>query len=384
MSGMTDQLLTKGLEEEVYTGTPEGVIVGMAHRAKQALEGFKTEPDCRNTEFVSPPMRSYDDLGCNIMKQRRQLRDWLTTEGDYTIIPGATMSTGDSSYFHISDPQNKYYGYIRDTYFTRVVTASLHISMGLDDRETIMRASRLFRMEAALFLALTASSPFLDGRATGYHSQRWAQFPHTPTYVPLFENYDAYVQFIHDSIEKGDMQNSRHLWISARPNGDSVPHDINRIELRVCDRVDCPAKMLAVTALMEARLWQMLEDPSLDPLESSELPNSTRLDDLMAINDENNIAVMTNSLEADVRHWRDGRRMPVRQWLESYIADATKTAQARGFAGDLEPINGILTHGNPAMRWMAHYDRGVAVSTIIQQAIKEMEAAEQEHCARIC
>jgi gamma-glutamyl:cysteine ligase YbdK (ATP-grasp superfamily) len=40
---------------------------------------------------------------------------------------------------------------------------------------------RLLRCEAALLLALSASSPFLDGQATGAHSQRWLQFPLTPT-----------------------------------------------------------------------------------------------------------------------------------------------------------------------------------------------------------
>ena len=384
MSQANSHLLLKGLEEEVYTGTPDGTVVGMAHLAKKALEGFTTEPDCRNTEFISPPQRGYDEIACTLMRLRRVLRDWLTTQGDYTLIPGGTLSTGDSSVFHISDPDNAYYRYIRDTYFTRVVTASAHISIGLDDAETIIRASRLLRMEACLFLALSASSPFLDGRTTGRHSQRWAQFPHTPSYVPLFESHADYIKFVHDSIAAGQMQNSRHLWISARPNGTGVPEQINRVELRICEQTPDPRKLVALTALLEARIWMLLENPTLDPLASSLLPGATRLDDLMEINDFNNTAVMTHSLDATVRHWHDGRKLPVRDWLEQFYAEATTAARQRGFASYLSPIRDILTTGNTAQQWLRQHEQGASVQEVIRRAIAEMAEAEVEHTARVC
>lgn len=384
MNGPSENLLTKGLEEEVYTGTDDGVIVGMSHKAKAELEGFATEPDCRNTEFVTEPFRDYDELSCTLMAQRRRLREWLKTQGPYTLIPGATLSTGDSGVFLISDESNAYYRYIRDTYGTRVVTASAHISIGIDDAETIVRASRLLRMEASLFLALTASSPFLDGKATGYHSTRWKQFPHTPSYVPLFESPAHYQRFIHDSIAAGTMQNTRHLWVSARPNGLGVPEDINRVELRVCDQLSDPRQLTAVTALLEARIWQLLEDPSLDPLQQTELPPSTRMADLMAINDENNTAVTARSLDAVVRHWRDGKKLSVRDWVEHYLADASHTARQRGFAPCLGPVRDILTHGNTAQRWLKRHRQGVSVRDVIRRAIVEMAEAEVEHTARVC
>lgn len=377
-------LLLKGIEEEVYTGHPDGTIVGMSHLAKKALEGFTTEPDCRNTEFISPPLRAYEDVGCTVMKLRQRLRQWLATQGDYTLIPGATLSTGDSSRFDISDPDNAYYRYIRDTYFTRVVTASAHINIGLDDPETIIRASRVLRLEACMFLALSASSPFLDGRATGRHSQRWWQFPHTPDFVPLFESHDHYARFVADSIAAGRMHNTRHLWISARPNGPGVPGDINRIELRICDQVPDPARLIALAALLEARIWMLLEDSRDDPLRHSELPSSTRADDLMEINNANNVAVMTHSLGATVRHWRDGRPIPVRRWIEQLYAQARSVARPRGFESHLDPIGQILSRGNCAQQWLALHEQGYSVAQIIQQAVREMAHCEQVHAAKIC
>jgi len=384
MTDATSHLLLKGLEEEVYTGTPDGEIVGLSHRAAEELEGFRTEPDARNAEFSSPPLRDYEEIGCVLMNRRATFRRWLRAQGDYTLIPGATLSTGDSHDFVLSDPNNDYYRHIRDTYGTRVVTASAHINIGLDDAETLIRAARLMRMEASLFLALTAASPFLDHEATGFHSTRWATFPHTPRFVPLFESHAHYTRFIEEAIADGRMRNTRHLWISARPNGPGVPHDIDRVELRVCDRIDDPQHMIAVTALFEARMHQLLDDPALDPLQSSALPSSTRADDLIEINDFNNRAVMRESLNATVRHWRDGRPIAVRDWLEEYFAEAMQTARERGFCNDLTPVRNILDEGNLAMRWIDLHARGMSVRQIIRQAITEMEAAEVEHRQRVC
>lgn len=380
----TPDLLTKGLEEELFTGTPDARIVGVSHLVKDELPGFRTEPDCRNTEFASDPLTCYEKLACVLMTQRRNLRDWLEAHGGLTIVPGATLATGDSSKFEISDESNAYYRHIRDTYHTRVVTASLHINVGLSDREDIVRASRLLRMEACLFLALSASSPFIDNKATGYHSTRWAKFPHTPAYVPLFEDHADYARFVTEAIEDGRMQNSRHLWISARPNGDGVPDDINRIELRICDRIDCPAAMVAATALMEARLWQMLDDPCIDPLAKCDLPLRTRIDDLMEINDANNTAAMKSSLDANVRRWEDGSKTTVREWLTEYFENARATAKARGFAHTLTPIRDILKNGNAAMRWLKLHESGATVAQVMQQAITETESAEAKHREKVC
>lgn len=380
----TPDLLTKGLEEELFTGTHDAQVVGVSHLVKDELPGFRTEPDCRNTEFASDPLTCYEKLGCVLMTQRRKLRDWLEAHGGLTIIPGATLATGDSSVFEISDESNPYYRHIRDTYHTNVVTASLHINVGLDDPETIVRASRLMRMEACLFLALSASSPFIDGRATGYHSTRWAKFPHTPAYVPLFADHADYARFVRDAMADGRMQNSRHLWISARPNGDGVPDDINRIELRICDRIDDPAQMVAVTALMEARLWQMLDDPALDPLANSFLPSGTRLADLMEINDANNTAAMKHSLDAKVRRWEDGSKTTIREWLGEYFTNARATAKAHGFAHAVGPIRDILAHGNAAMRWLKHHQSGAPVAAVMQRAITETETAEEKHREKVC
>ncbi|MEM0979906.1 MAG: glutamate--cysteine ligase, partial [Cyanobacteria bacterium P01_H01_bin.58] len=241
--------LSKGFEVEVYTGTTSGDIVGFSDRIVANLNGFVREPDTRNVEYTTAPLWRYEQLLCELVRPRQTLRQYLKTLGMYTLIPGSTLSLGDSSHFYRSDPQNPYHAYIEDTYHTDVVTASIHINVGIADPDVLMRACRLVRLEAPLYLALTASSPFLDGAVTGYHSTRWQMFPATPPDVPLFESHQHHIDWVETQLAEGSMRNVRHLWSSVRPNGDRRPYCLNRLELRICDLVINPLHLLAVSAL---------------------------------------------------------------------------------------------------------------------------------------
>jgi hypothetical protein len=44
---------------ELYTGRADGTVVGCSAEAAAALEGFVTEPDCRNLEYITPPDADY-------------------------------------------------------------------------------------------------------------------------------------------------------------------------------------------------------------------------------------------------------------------------------------------------------------------------------------
>ena len=369
-------LLSKGFEIEMYTGTPQGDIVGLSDQIVASLDGFVREPDSRNVEYTTAPLYSYDRLLCALLRPRQQLRAYLNRLGDYTLIPGSTLSLGGSERFFRSDPNNPYHDYIEHTYGTTVVTASVHINVGISDPDILMRACRLVRVEAPLYLALSASSPFLDGQPTGYHSTRWSVFPKTPTDVPLFESHAHFIQWTEAQLKAGTMQNVRHLWTSVRPNGNRRPYDLNRLELRICDLIVDPISLLSVMALLEARLAQLLDDPTLDPLERSTLPASSRAADLVSLTDANEVLAAQFSLEAELRHWQDGRRIVARDWIEEIYSEAWASAKQHGFSCFLSPIKKILREGNTAQQWLKQHANGLDSRRVIIQAIQA--AAEQE------
>ncbi|MEL6855023.1 MAG: glutamate--cysteine ligase [Cyanobacteria bacterium J06607_13] len=376
-------LLSKGFEVEMYTGLPTGEVVGFSDKIVATLDGFVREPDARNVEYTTAPFCRYEHLLCELIKPRVRLRNYLKTLGDYTIIPGSTLPLGGADTFHRSDPQNPYHTYIENTYGTDVVTASIHINIGITDAEQLMRACRLIRLEAPLYLALTASSPFFDGRITGFHSTRWHLFPQTPTHVPLFESHLHHIRWVEQQLEAETMQSVRHLWSSVRPNGDRRPYNLNRLELRICDLVSNPLHLLAVTALLEARLQQMLETPGLDPLISSQLPEHNRSEDLLAIALQNEQAVAKSSLAAQLRHWKTGKPILASDWIEQLYDETEPYAKKSGIGCFLNPIRQILHSGNQAQQWLRQ-SQTETPTAIIQRAIEKMDQQESELAKEVC
>ena len=142
---MTSPLLLKGFEVELFTGLPSGQNVGIASEVAAVLDDFVTEPDCRNVEYITAPIADYHQLSEALLRPRRRLRTWLASR-DLTLLPGSTLSLGGSSRFERSDPTNSYHDLIESTYGTRVVTASIHINLGITDPDWLFAAVRLLSL----------------------------------------------------------------------------------------------------------------------------------------------------------------------------------------------------------------------------------------------
>jgi predicted glutamate--cysteine ligase len=379
---MSPALLSKGFEVEMYTGRPDGTVVGCAAEAAAALVDFVTEPDQRNLEYITPPHSSYRRQLELLLEPRQRLRRWLEPRG-LTLLPGSTLSTGDSLRFERSDPTNPYHATIEASYGTRVVTASVHINLGLAAMEPLFAAVRLLRCEGALLLALSAASPFLDNQLTGAHSHRWLQFPLTPPHTPLFTSHAHYIAWMEEQLRSGAMLNVRHLWTSVRPNGDDRPHDLNRVEIRICDLIHDPLLLLAVTAFAELRVQQLLADPSAhDPLLASRLPP----EELAHLADANDRAAARTSLDAPLRHWRTGQPQRARDWIAAELEEMAPLAASLDLAEVIDPLRQLLLPlerggGNTAMRWLARHGAGESVASIVAEEAAALERRERQLAA---
>ena len=377
-------LLLKGFEVEMYAGRPDGTVVGCAAEAAAALDGFVTEPDNRNIEYTTPPEASYGRQLELLLEPRRRLRAWLGVRG-LTLLPGSTLSLGDSRRFERSNPGNPYHAYIEATYGTRVVTASVHINLGLEAMEPLFAGLRLLRCEAALLLALSASSPFLDGAVSSAHSLRWLQFPLTPPQVPLFLDHSHYIRWMEEQLAAGSMHNVRHLWTSVRPNGEDRPHRLNRLEIRICDLMADPALLLAVSAYAELRVQQLLRDPAdQDPLQASTLSAL----ELAALADANDRQAAISSLEAPLRHWRSGAAVVARDWIRDDLTAMAPLAAELGLSTVLAPLQQVLAPtasggGNQAMVWLERHRQGESISTILASDTAALERQERQLSAGV-
>tara|TARA_Y100001968_G_scaffold56167_1_gene47385 strand:+ start:10590 stop:11732 length:1143 start_codon:yes stop_codon:yes gene_type:complete len=369
---MNIELLSKGFEVELFTGLSTGEHVGVASAIIEELDQFVKEPDQRNIEFITSPEKKYSSLKESLLSPRRKLREWLALR-HLTILPGSTLNLGNSKRFERSDSLNTYHDLIEKNYGTNVVTASVHINLGIEDLPSLFAALRLVRCEASLFLALSASSPFLDGSPTGMHSQRWIQFPRTPKEVPFFINHDHYVNWIENNLANGVMWNERHFWSSVRPNGPRRPYELNRLELRICDLIINPDLLIAVTALLELRILSLIQHmDQLDPLKVSKL----NMKELAALSDLNDVLAAKSSLDASLNHWIDGKPIVCRDWIADILDNVSPLATTLGMTHVLLPIYSVLENGNQAMTWLKEYANGASVQKLIQESISIIETEE--------
>ena len=370
---MDNDSLYKGFEVELFTGSNNN-HVGVSDDIEKTFLNFVKEPDNRNVEYITPPEKDYKINYKNLLEPRINLRKWLKTR-NLTIIPSSTLCFKHDNNFQRSDINNVYHQFIQDNYGISIATASVHINLGIDNLEKLFAAIRLVRCEAPLYLSISASSPFLNNKLTNNHSQRWIQFPKTPQKVPFFYNHKNYVQWIHDNIQRGNMQNIRHFWSSIRPNGPKRPHILDRLELRICDYVSDIDLLLAITALLELRVIYLFENmKTLDPLNISNFS----MDQLVKICDHNERKAAQNSLDAELIHWRDGKKVICRDWIKNLLLDLSETAEKLNMIHLLKPIYKVLEEGNQSMNWIKQYKEGLSIEDIMKHTIKDMIKTEEE------
>jgi len=371
---MSKNNLYKGFEVELFTGTFDSHI-GVSADIEKIFSNFVKEPDNRNVEYITTPEKNYNCLREKLITPRKNLRQWLKKKG-LTIIPSSTLCFKHDIRFQRSDIDNIYHQFIQDSYGISIATSSVHINIGINDLDRLFAAIRLVRSEAALYLSLSASSPFLNYKITENHSQRWIQFPKTPSKVPFFVNHSSYVDWIEENIAHKKMQNIRHFWSSIRPNGPQRPLVLDRLELRICDFVHDINLLLGITAMLELRILYLFENiKSLDPLTASIFS----LAELSEICDQNEIRAAKDSLNSELIHWQDGKKVICREWIRDLLSDLSSTAEKFNMKHLLQPIYKVLEEGNQSMKWINQYKSGLSIEQIMKVSIGDMIKNEQDY-----
>ena len=137
------------------------------------------------------------------------------------------------------------YGSMREL-ARREPTFALHVHVGLPDEETAIRVNDRMRVHLPLLLALSANSPFWQGRDSGLASARTPLFQAFPRVgVPrAFGDYETYAETVDLLIRTEAVPESTFLWWDVRPQP-----ALGTIEIRVMDaqtRCDDTAALVAL------------------------------------------------------------------------------------------------------------------------------------------
>lgn len=360
---MNLNLLNKGLEIELYAGDKNGKVLPLSSKLSQHFPEISQEPDERNFEYITTPTRNYTDFLKEILIPRIKIRNYLKSIGNYTLIPGSTIALPFSKKFHFSKQNDPYYQYICNEYHTSVVTTSLHINFGIEDMSDLFKLLCALRLDMPLFLALSASSCFHDGKVTGYHSFRWHSFPKTPVFVPFFTCHDEYISWMNEQLKNKTMQNVRHLWTSIRPNGPDRPYQLNRIEVRICDFISDLNHTLAVVAFIETIIQSYFIDKKWPKII---LQNQSQLNQIVNITEKQEELAAKDSLNAEIWDWRKDTKSTAKEIIGNLYKDITNIGRNTDLGTYLKFIPGILENGNEAMGFLNSYKVTKSIKATLQ------------------
>ncbi len=138
----------------------------------------------------------------------------------------------------------------------RFISQGLHVHVGLPDAETAVRVCNAIQGILPLFLALSCSSPFYQGKDSGLMSYRSKLFEALPLagIFEYMENWQCFVDEIETLRQYGIIESFRDLWWDARPN-----LDFGTIEIRVCDLPVRFTTILAMVALIQSTVVWLAE-----------------------------------------------------------------------------------------------------------------------------
>ena len=137
-------------------------------------------------------------------------------------------------------------------------TFSLHVHVGVRGAERAIAVCDRLREELPLLLAISASSPFNDGRDSGLASVRTQLFTRMFPRCGVPEqwgDWQTYADFIDFLVRTNSVVESTQLWWSVRPH-----HSYGTVEVRICDAQPTAEASTALAGLITACVAQAARD----------------------------------------------------------------------------------------------------------------------------
>ncbi len=205
----------------------------------------------------------------------------------------------------------------------REPTMALHVHVGVPGPEDAIRVLNGLRRNLPILLALSANSPFWQGRDSGFASSRTLIFQAFPRAgpPPLSADYAGYVQAVDALIAPGAIPDPSFLWWDAR-----LQPALGTVEVRVMDSQSRVRDVAPLVALI-----QSLARLELEGEPSSVVPSAHVLG-------ENRFLAARDGMDARLIDPGARRLIPAREMLASLLADCRPVALALGCAEALDGV----------------------------------------------
>jgi glutamate---cysteine ligase / carboxylate-amine ligase len=198
-----------------------------------------------------------EDLAAATVAQRDRRRRLFALAAEHDVQLGASGTHPWSDYREQPIIDTEHYRRVEEglKYVAwRNNTFSLHVHVGIHGADRAVHVCDRLRPVLPSLLAVSASSPFLDGRDSGLHSARTQiftrSFPRCGIPEP-FGGWDAFAQYVDFLARTRSIVEYTQVWWSVRPH-----IAFGTVEVRICDSQLTAAESEGLAALIVACVAQ--------------------------------------------------------------------------------------------------------------------------------
>ncbi|HXG76436.1 MAG TPA: YbdK family carboxylate-amine ligase [Gaiellaceae bacterium] len=355
---------TVAVEEEFALLDPESLDLVNRFEEVQAasvgtpLDGHLVgELIASEVEIRTGRQERFADLPAALAERRAQLQSLVEPLG---LLLGATGTHPwadwkkqriiDTPHYRRNDELLRYVVWRNNTF-------GLHVHMAIRGADRALAVHAGLRNFLPELLALSASSPFVEGVNTGLHSARTQIFTRffprcgVPDAFASWQEYEDFVRFLYDT---GSITEHTQIWWSVRPHL-AFP----TIEVRVCDGQPELAEAQALAAFAASLIARVAraydEGRPVAPLPHRLI-------------EENFWRALRYGLPGELLDFDRGVPIPARQRLEELVEWVLPAAEEIGAAPYL-----ALPERNAAERQIERFEEGASLGEIYAEQVRATE-----------
>jgi carboxylate-amine ligase len=257
---------TVGIEEEFALLHP--TELGLVPRFEELRSAAEEDPVLASSisgELISSEIEIRsgrgEDFAGAVTAQRDRRRRLFAVAADRGVALGSTGTHPWSDYREQQIIDTEHYRRVEEglKYVAwRNNTFALHVHVGIRGAERAVLVCDRLRPILPILLAISANSPFLDGRDSGLHTARTQIF--TKSFprcgVPdAFGSWEAYADYIVFLARTRSIVEYTQVWWSIRPH-----FAFGTVEVRICDAQSTASESEGLSALIVACVAQAARD----------------------------------------------------------------------------------------------------------------------------
>ena len=341
-----DLTITLGVEEEFFLVDPEsrdllpdpdpGIFDACEKNRgphKVVREFFRTQIET-NTRVCE----SVADVRAALCETRRLVIEAAERHG--AAVMAASTHPFAAWKAQVTTPRDRYERFAITFQETtrQFLVGGMHIHAGFGDPDSRIRVMTAVRRHLPVLHALSTSSPFTDGRETGFKSYRLnlvGGLPRTSLPGPLWSRAE-YDRLVADYRRMDFIDDGSELWWDIRPS-----HAYPTVEMRICDvctRLDDAVCMAALYASLVRLLLRQDREGALPPEPPTEIIA------------ENRWLAQRYGVLAFFGDPRGGGRMDIDDWTAELVEALAGDARALGCEAELRHALAIIREGAGADR----------------------------------